>query len=93
MKQKYPNHGILVWDVQSRKSEFVKIPNDYGYVTVDIEDGKIVSNMPIPQKPRMRVRVKDTKASDLNKIIAELKKGRKVQGTYDSKSYYKKTRW
>ena len=76
---KYPNHGILVWDVQSRKSEFVKIPNDYGYVTVDIEDGKIVSNMPIPQKPRMRVRVKDTKASDLNKIIAELKKGRKVQ--------------
>ena len=76
---KYPDHGILVWDVQSRKNKFVKIPNDYGYVTIDIEEGKIVSNMPIPQKPRMRVRVKDTKASELNKIIADLKKGRKVQ--------------
>lgn len=76
---KYPDHGILVWDVETRTSEFVRIPNDYGYVTVDIEEGKIVSNTPIPQKPRMRVRVKDTKASELNKIIAELKKGRQVQ--------------
>jgi len=76
---KYPEHGILVWNVETCKSKFVMIPNDFGYVTVDIEDGKIVSSMPIPQKPRMRVRVKDTKASDLNKIIAELKKGRKVQ--------------
>jgi len=76
---KYPNHGILVWDVATRKNKFVEIPNDYGYVTIDIEEGKIVSNTPIPQKPRMRVRVKDTKASELNKIIADLKKGRKVQ--------------
>src|SRR5210317_1952606 len=76
---KYPDHGILVWDVETRKNKFVKIPNDYGYVTIDIEEGKIVSNTPIPQKPRMRVRVKDTKASELNKIIADLKKGRKVQ--------------
>jgi|13_taG_2_1085334.scaffolds.fasta_scaffold00233_18 DNA repair exonuclease SbcCD ATPase subunit/DNA repair exonuclease SbcCD nuclease subunit len=76
---KYPDHGILVWDVLTRTSEFVRIPNDYGYVTVDIEEGKIVSSMPIPQKPRMRVRVKDTKASELNKIIADLKKGRQVQ--------------
>ncbi len=76
---KYPNHGILVWDVTTRKNKFVEIPNDYGYVTIDIEEGKIVSNTPIPQKPRMRVRVKDTKASELNKIIADLKKGRKVQ--------------
>lgn len=76
---KYPNHGILVWDVQSCKNKFVNIPNDYGYVTIDIEEGKIVSNIPIPLKPRMRVRVKDTKASELNAIIADLKKGRKVQ--------------
>ena len=76
---KYPNHGILVWDAKTRENKFVNIPNDYGYVTIDIEEGKIVSSMPIPQKPRMRVRVKDTKASDLNKILAELKKGRKVQ--------------
>ena len=76
---KYPTHGILVWDVETATSKFVNITNDYGYVTIDIEDGEIVSSIPIPQKPRMRVRVKDTKASDLNKIIADLKKGRNVQ--------------
>ena len=75
----YPEHGILVWDMETLKSEFVNIPNEYGYVTVDIEDGQIVSNSYIPQRPRMRVRVKNTKTSELNKIIAELKKGRKVE--------------
>ena len=75
----FPEHGILVWDVKNRTNEFVQIQNPYGYVTVDIENGKIVSNSPIPQKPRMRVRVKDTKTSDLNRLIAELKKGRQVQ--------------
>lgn len=75
----YPEHGILVWDMKTLKSEFVTIPNDYGYVTVDIDNGEIVSSSYIPQKPRMRVRVKDTKTSELNKIIAELKKGRKIQ--------------
>jgi DNA repair exonuclease SbcCD ATPase subunit/DNA repair exonuclease SbcCD nuclease subunit len=75
----YPKHGILVWDMETLKSEFVSIPNEYGYVTVDIEDGKIVSNSYIPQRPRMRVRVKNTKTAELNKILAELKKGHKVE--------------
>ena len=47
---KYPDHGILVWDVETRENKFVKIHNDYGYVTVDIEEGKIVSNTPNPSK-------------------------------------------
>jgi len=76
---KYPNHGILVWDMETLTSEFVQIHNDYGYVTIDIENGKIVSDNPIPNKPRIRVRVKDTKASQLNKLIVDIKKGRKVQ--------------
>jgi len=75
----FPEHGILVWDVDTKTNEFVQIKNPYGYVTVDVENGKIVSNSPIPQKPRMRIRVKNTKAADLNKLIAELKKGRQVQ--------------
>lgn len=76
---KYPIHGILVWDMKTLTSEFVPIHNDYGYVTIDIENGKIVSDNYIPNKPRIRVRVKDTKVSQLNKLIAEIKKGRKVQ--------------
>ena len=76
---KYPEHGILVWDVSTKESEFVPIHNDYGYVTVDVDGGKIVGNPIIPNKPRMRVRVKDTTQSDLKTILADIRVGRKVQ--------------
>src|SRR6056300_1712870 len=76
---KYPEHGILVWDVDSKKSEFVPIHNDYGYVTIDVEGGKIVGNPTIPNKPHMRVRVKDTPQSELKKVLAKIRVGRKVQ--------------
>ena len=76
---KYPEHGILVWDVETKESEFVPIHNDYGYVTVDVEDGKIVGTPNIPNKPRMRVRVKNTSQSALKKVLAEIRVGRKVQ--------------
>ncbi len=76
---KYPEHGILVWDVETKESEFVPIHNDYGYVTLDVDNGKLIGNPTIPNKPRMRVRVKDTTQSQLKKIISEVKVGRKVQ--------------
>ena len=76
---KYPEHGILVWDVDTKESEFVPIHNDYGYVTLDVENGKLIGNPTIPNKPRIRVRVKDTTQSQLKKIISEVKVGRKVQ--------------
>ena len=76
---KYPIHGILVWDMKNLKSKFVPIHNDYGYVTVDIENGKIVSDNHMPNKPRVRVRVKDTKTSQLNRLIAKIKKQAQVQ--------------
>ena len=76
---KYSEHGILVWDIETKESEFVPIHNDYGYVTIDVEDGKVIGTPTIPNKPRMRVRVKDTSQSQLKKIISEVKTGRKVQ--------------
>jgi len=76
---KYSEHGILVWDIETKESEFVPIHNDYGYVTIDVEDGKVIGTPIIPNKPRMRVRVKDTSQSQLKKIISEIKTGRKVQ--------------
>jgi DNA repair exonuclease SbcCD ATPase subunit/DNA repair exonuclease SbcCD nuclease subunit len=76
---KYPEHGLLVWDVNTKESEFVSIHNDYGYVTIDIDDGKIVGNPNIPNKPRMRVRVKDTSQSQLKKILSDIRIGRNVK--------------
>ena len=87
----YPDHGILVWDVQSKKSEFVPIHNDYGYVTVDIEDGVVVGNPNVPQKPRMRVRVTNTPQSELDVILSEIGVGKNVQETSIQKVVSHKT--
>jgi len=57
----YPEHGLLVWDVESRTHEFVTIENDFGYVTIDVEDGVITNKPKLPTKSRMRLRVNDTK--------------------------------
>lgn len=78
-ESKYPKHGILVWDLNSKKSEFVEIENDYGYVTLEIKNGKIINSPYIPRKPRIRFVLKDTTQSQLQKVISSLKTKYKVQ--------------
>ena len=68
------DHGYLLWDVSKRKSTYIPILNDYGYYTIDIDDGKvpIIGNM--PKKARVRVRVSNTTATQLKKALAVIHK-------------------
>ena len=74
------DHGMLVWDLKTRSAEFVQIHNDYGYVTIEVEDTAIV-NAPsrMPNKPRVRIKFKDTSAADMKKLIANLRNRYDVQ--------------
>mgnify|MGYP000861074323 CR=1 FL=1 len=63
------SHGYLLWDVAKRTSEYIEIPNDYGYYTIDIEDGKVPDCHDIPKKARLRVRVSNTTPSQLKKAM------------------------
>lgn len=73
-------HGMLHWKLDDRTIDFIKIENDYGYVTYEIENGKII-NAPsaVPNKPRIRLKFKDTSAVQIKKIITILKKHHDVQ--------------
>ena len=64
------SHGYLLWDVPKRKSEYIEIPNDYGYYTINIDDGKVPDCPDIPKKARLRVRVSNTKPSELKKAMS-----------------------
>ena len=64
------SHGYLLWDVPKRKSKYVEIPNDYGYYTLDITDGVLPECPDMPKKARLRVRVSNTTASQLKKIMS-----------------------
>jgi DNA repair exonuclease SbcCD ATPase subunit len=69
------DHGILVWDLPNRSAEFIEIHNDYGYVTFEL-DGTNIINAPkrMPNRPRVRIKFKDTSAADMKKFIAALRK-------------------
>ena len=68
------SHGYLLWDVPKRKSEYIEIPNDYGYVTINIYGGELPQIDKMPKKARLRVRVSNTTPTELKKCLAILHK-------------------
>jgi len=70
-----PEHGFLLWDVDTRKSEFVQIENDYGYKTIRVEDGDIKSKMSfVPRFGNLKVKHRNTPVEQLRLIEMDLRK-------------------
>jgi DNA repair exonuclease SbcCD ATPase subunit len=73
------NHGFIYWDISNKndiKSEFVKINNDYGYITVKIEKNKIIDEPDfenLPPNLRLRILYRDTLSSKRQEIINRYK--------------------
>jgi DNA repair exonuclease SbcCD ATPase subunit len=66
-------HGFLVWDLDTMSYEAVDIHNDYGYYTMDIDNGKVPIVSDMPNKPRLRVRLSNTDSADTKRVMAEIK--------------------
>jgi DNA repair exonuclease SbcCD ATPase subunit len=66
-------HGFLVWDMDSFKYEAIDIPNEYGYYTLDVDNGVVPIVTDMPKKPRLRVRLSNTDTADTKKVITEIK--------------------
>ena len=71
--------GYLLWDVPKRKSTYIEIPNDYGYYTINIDNGKLPDLSDLPKKPRVRIRVSNTKPAQLKRVMTQLQKKAKIQ--------------
>lgn len=77
-------HGYLIWDVKTRTFESFDIHNDYGFLTVDVVDGKIPQwvydeiDTKLPSNPRLRLRFTNTPPAEMKLRITELKKLFKV---------------
>lgn len=68
------NKGILKWDVSKRKAEFIKVHNDYGYRTLFIDKGVIPDIQGLPEKARLRLKIKDTLPSRITEIMTVIRK-------------------
>jgi DNA repair exonuclease SbcCD ATPase subunit len=66
-------HGFLAWDLDTMTYEEIDIQNDYGYYTMDIDNGKVPVVNDMPKHPRLRVRLSNTDTADTKKVIAEIK--------------------
>ena len=66
-------HGFLAWDLDTMTYEEIDIKNDYGYYTMDIDNGKVPVVNDMPKHPRLRVRLSNTDTADTKKVIAEIK--------------------
>jgi len=66
-------HGFIVWDMDTLTYEAIDIPNEYGYYTLDVDNGivPIVSDM--PKYARLRVRLSNTDTADTKKVLTEIK--------------------
>lgn len=69
------HHGMLVWDTATKTAEFVTIPNDICYYTLEVTKGKFD---PIPveledKTIRLRIKSLNTESADLKKVLAKVK--------------------
>ena len=73
--EKPKGHGYVLWDVKSRTHIHREVFNEYGYYTIEVRDGKCVSDLTqLPKKARLRVKVFNTTATETKEIIAEIRK-------------------
>jgi DNA repair exonuclease SbcCD ATPase subunit/predicted MPP superfamily phosphohydrolase len=78
-------HGYVMWDIKHREYTHVELQNDYGFFTVEIEKGKLltdVSNM--PKKVTLRAKCKETIPSEVKSLMAKISnKHELIEITYD----------
>ena len=72
-------HGYLLWDIPTRTFTEHDIHNDYGFYTLDVNNGVVPDVTDMPKKPRLRVRISNTDPSQIKRAITQIKKKYKVQ--------------
>lgn len=84
--ESYDNHGYAVLNLETKENFFVDIPNDYGYCTIKIEDGKLppkeeLDSLNLTQSTSLRVKTTKTSPSQLKKALSHLRSEYRVKPT------------
>lgn len=67
-------HGFLLWDLKRKLFKHYELQNDYGFYTVEINKGKLITDISdIPKKARIRTKCFESIPSQVKEIINEIK--------------------
>lgn len=77
----FEDHGYALVDLTKEDIEYTfhDIPNDYGYYTLDVVDGKIPADLPITSKTNLRVRTTNTDPAQLKRVLATIRKEYRIK--------------
>lgn len=70
----YEGHGPAILNVNTLECKFLDLQNDYGFYTLNVEDGILPDNLPITAKTSVRVKTKNTTPAQLKRVLATIRK-------------------
>ena len=71
-----PGHGFLVWDLTTEEieePEYVELHNPYGFYTLEVESASLPVRSDVPEKPRLRLKVKNTSSAEVRRITDDVR--------------------
>lgn len=72
-------HGFSLWNLKERSSKHIEIKNDYGYFTVKLDKGEIVTDLnDIPKKVRLRVQCFETVPTQVKAALSKIQEKSEV---------------
>lgn len=74
--ESFDGHGYALVDLTGQQPTvtMVDIDNQYGFYTIEVEDGKLPNNLPITNKTNVRLRSHNTSTTRIKAILTQLRK-------------------
>jgi DNA repair exonuclease SbcCD ATPase subunit len=72
-------HGILVWEISTKQSEFLTVDNDTAFYTIDVNNG-LYNPIPesLPNNLYARIRYKNTDQTTIKNIVNDLRQSKNI---------------
>ena len=71
-------HGLIVWDLKSKKSKFVPIKNDHGFYTFYLVDGKCDIPENLPKNLRCRIIYENSSPEQIERFVKSISQKYKI---------------
>ncbi len=68
------NHGWCLWDMQTLSHQFKPLPNNFGYYTLEVKNGKVPVLTDVPKNVRMRIFTGTLDTTGVKKLVSVLRK-------------------